>query len=171
MTFLDRLNSPKFDFMQNQSGGKIIKFQKSQALTSNFESFWSITQCGNWWNLLSHSFEKNFMKVTFSLKKNLALCSRNFQNVKLRLDFVEVWSFYQHSDFTWNQILANWNGPKMSFIAISETLNFDFSKFEQLSSPKFTKNSKFRVAKIPKNDIFGQFELPKIWFHVKLEWR
>ena len=42
MTFLDHLNSPKFDFTQNQSGGKILKFQQSQALTSHFESFWSI---------------------------------------------------------------------------------------------------------------------------------
>ena len=43
MTFLDRLNSPKFNFTQNWSGGgKIIKFQQSQALTSHFESFWSI---------------------------------------------------------------------------------------------------------------------------------
>ena len=42
MTFLDCFNSPKFDFTQNQSGGKIIKFQQSQALTSHFESFWSI---------------------------------------------------------------------------------------------------------------------------------
>ena len=29
----------------------------------------------------------------------LPLCSRNFQNVKLRLDFVEIGSFYCHSDF------------------------------------------------------------------------
>ena len=29
-----------------------------------------------------------------------ALCSRNFQNVKLRLDFVENGSFYHYSDFT-----------------------------------------------------------------------
>ena len=28
------------------------------------------------------------------------LCSRNFQNVKLRLDLVEILSFYRHSDFT-----------------------------------------------------------------------
>ena len=42
MTFQNRLDSPKFDFMQNQCGGKIIKFQQSQALTSHFESFWSI---------------------------------------------------------------------------------------------------------------------------------
>ena len=44
MAFLDRLNSPKFDFTQNRSGGKIIKYQQSQALSSNFESFWSIVQ-------------------------------------------------------------------------------------------------------------------------------
>ena len=42
MTFLGRLNSPKFDFLQNLSGGKMIKFQQSQALTSHFKSFWSI---------------------------------------------------------------------------------------------------------------------------------
>ena len=36
MTFLDRLNS------QNRSGGKVIKFQQSQVLTSHFESFWSM---------------------------------------------------------------------------------------------------------------------------------
>jgi len=44
MTFLDCLNSPKCDFTQNRSGGKIIKFQQSQALTSHFESFWSIVK-------------------------------------------------------------------------------------------------------------------------------
>ena len=42
MTFLDRLNSPKLDFTKNRSGGKMIKFQHSQALTSHFENFWSI---------------------------------------------------------------------------------------------------------------------------------
>jgi len=59
----------------------------------------------------------------------------------------------------------------MSFLAILEVLNFDFSKFEQLSSPIFTKNSKFRVSEIAKNDIFGSFEFTKILFQVKLEWR
>ena len=42
MTFLDRLNSQEFDFTKNLSGSKIIKFGQSQALTSHFESFWSI---------------------------------------------------------------------------------------------------------------------------------
>ena len=44
MTFLDRLISPKCDFTQNRSGGKIIKFQQSQALTSHFEIIWSIVR-------------------------------------------------------------------------------------------------------------------------------
>ena len=46
MTFLDHLNLPKLDFTQNRSGGKIIKYQQSQALTSHFESFWSIVKSG-----------------------------------------------------------------------------------------------------------------------------
>ena len=56
----------------------------------------------------------------------IALCSRNFQTVKLRLDFVEIWQFYRHSDFVWSHILANSNGPSLSFMAILETLNFEF---------------------------------------------
>ena len=48
----------------------------------------------------------------------------------------------------------------MSFLAILEGLNFDFSEFEQLLSPK-----------IAKNDIFGPFEFAKTVFHVKLERR
>ena len=51
MTILDRLNSPKFDFTQNRSGDKIIKFQQSQDLTSHFESFWSIVNCKQGSNL------------------------------------------------------------------------------------------------------------------------
>ena len=42
MTFLDHLNLPKLDFTYNLSCGKMIKNQQSQALTSHFESFWSI---------------------------------------------------------------------------------------------------------------------------------
>ena len=50
----------------------------------------------------------------------------------------------------------------MLFLPILEVLNFDFSKFEQLPSPKFTKNTKFSVSKIAKNNIFGLFEFAKI---------
>ena len=39
MKCFDRLNWPKFE---KRSRGKMIKFQQSQALTSHFESFWSI---------------------------------------------------------------------------------------------------------------------------------
>ena len=42
MTFLDCLKMPKFDFTQNRSDSKIIKYYQSQTLTSHFESFWSI---------------------------------------------------------------------------------------------------------------------------------
>ena len=62
------------------------------------------------------------------------LCSRNFQNVKLRLDFVEIWSIYLHSDSTWNHILRNSNSPNMSFLAI-----LNFGKFGTWSLLKFTK--------------------------------
>ena len=71
-----------------------------------------------------HKFPKNCRNNFVNKSRNLrvmttrTLCSRNFQNVKLRLDFFEIWSFYCNSDFTWNQILVNSNGPKMSFLAI-----------------------------------------------------
>ena len=45
MTFQDRLNSQKFDFTKDWSGGTIIKLQQSHALTSQFESYWSIVNC------------------------------------------------------------------------------------------------------------------------------
>ena len=113
--------------------------------------------------------KKSIHWYLFASSKN-ALCSRNFQNVKLRLDFVEIRSFYRHSYFTWNPTLANSNGPKMLLLPILEVLNFDISKFEQLSSPKFTKIQS-SVSKIAKNYIFGLFEFTKIGFHVKSEWR
>ena len=72
-------------------------------------------------------FERGFLRVPRTLWKiqclsfflaiytkkpisNTALCSRNFQNVKLSLDFIEIRSFYCHYDF-----LAYSNSPKMSF--------------------------------------------------------
>ena len=64
--------------------------------------------------------------------------------------------FYVRSD------LVNSNGPKMLFLAILEVLNFDFSKFEQLSSPRFTKIQSSESPKLPK------MTFTKIWFHVFL---
>ena len=90
--------------------------------------------------------------------------------VKPSLDFVEGWSFYRHSGFTSNQILVNSNGPKMSFVAISETLNFEFLVNLELEGCSNLLKSKLRTSKIAKNDI-GPFEFAKIWFHVKSERR
>ena len=62
MTFLDRLNSPKFDFTLKWSVGEMIKFQQSQALTSHVESFWSILkgyfQFSIQWYKSNHFFQK-----------------------------------------------------------------------------------------------------------------
>ena len=59
MTFLDHLNSSKFDFTENWSGDKIIKYQQSQALTSHFESFWSIVH-----NYVDFKYEANYQDWT-----------------------------------------------------------------------------------------------------------
>ena len=41
--------------MVNLSGGKIIKCQQSQALTSHFESFWSIIDLALFWVLYNYT--------------------------------------------------------------------------------------------------------------------
>ena len=61
-----------------------------------------------------------------NFKESPALCSRNFQYMKLRLAFVQILSFYRHSDFLWNHILGNSSSPKMLFLTILEVLNFEF---------------------------------------------
>ena len=48
------------------------------------------------------------------------------KNVKLRLHSVGILQYYCYTDFMWNQILANPNGQKMSFLAIVEVLNISF---------------------------------------------
>ena len=53
----------------------------------------------------------------------------------------------------------------MSFLAILKVLNFDFIKFEQLSSAKFIKiQSSESLNKIAKNYIFEHLILPKLDF-------
>ena len=82
-----------------------------------------------------------------------ALCSRNFQNVKLRLDFV-----YDH--FTATQILY-----EIKFWRIQTVQKCCF--WQSLRCQVYQK-SKFRVSKVAKNDIFGPFELAEIWFLLNL---
>ena len=63
MTFLDCLNWPKFDITQNLSDGKMIKFQQNQALTSHFESFWSIVYRVYFYTIdLCDSTKANFLQ-------------------------------------------------------------------------------------------------------------
>ena len=100
-------------------------------------------------------------QILIRVRVTLSLCSRNFQNVKLRLDFVKIWSFYHHSDFAWNHLLVYSYGPKMLILAILEVLNFDFSKFEQLSSTKFTKIQSSEALNLPKMTFLDRLNSPK----------
>ena len=56
------------------------------------------------------------------------------------------------------------NCPKMSFLAILEVLNFDFSKFEQLSRPKFNKIQSSESLKLPKMTFLDPLKSPKFDF-------
>ena len=49
----------------------------------------------------------------------------------------------------------------MSFLAILELLNFDFSQFEQLLSPKVTKIERSEALKLPKMTFLDRLNLPK----------
>ena len=55
------------------------------------------------------------------------------------------------------------NSPKMLFLAISEGLNFDFSKFEQLLSTRFTKIQS-PSPELPKMTFLEHLNLPKLDF-------
>ena len=60
---------------------------------------------------------------------------------------------------------------KMSYLAILDTLNFEFLVNLGLESCSNLQKSKFRTPKIVKNDILGPFDYIKILFHVKSEWQ
>ena len=65
------------------------------------------------YSLISFVFTtKNKTEITQSSSRFTMLLK--LSNVKSRPEFVEICKFYRHSDFTWKQILANSNGPKMS---------------------------------------------------------
>ena len=74
----------------------------------------------------------------------------------------EILPFYCHSDFTRNPILVNSNGQEMSFLAILETLNFEFLVNLELESCSKLLKSKFRTSEIVKINIIGPFEFPKM---------
>ena len=102
-------------------------------------------------------------------KKVYELCvSENDENIKVSNapETFKMWS-KGHSNFAWNQILANWNGPKMSFLAILETLNYEFLVNLGLDSYSNVLKTNLRTSEITKSDIFGPFQFAKIWFHAK----
>ena len=84
-----------------------------------------------------------------------------------------VWEFYNFSAIQILRELKFWWIQRVNNVIYGtlEVLNFDFSNFEQFLKPQIYQNSKFRVSKIAKNDIFRPFEFTKIWFHKKKEWR
>ena len=75
------------------------------------------------------------------------LCFRNFQNVKLRLDFVEIWLFYRHSDFTWNQILANSKCYFWQFERFWILISLNLSNLQIPNLPKFKVQSLWNCQK------------------------
>ena len=76
-----------------------------------------------------------------------ALCSRNFQNVKLRQHGMEILKFACHADFTWNQILVNSNCQKCHLWHL-EVLNLNFSKFEPFLKSQIYQNSHWEFLKL-----------------------
>ena len=52
----------------------------------------------------------------------------------------------------------------MFILAILEGLHFDFSKFEQLTGPEFTKIHSPEFLKLPKMTVLDRLNLPKFDF-------
>ena len=73
------------------------------------------------------------MHCLFSLSKLNSQCSMLQKSSKCDVKAVHCgnFQFYCHSNFTWNQILVNYHGPKNEILAILEVLKFDFGKFVQ----------------------------------------
>ena len=81
----------EFCLVKRSVGATISKyFIISLAVFHLVKELFQITQVGQ---KMLHQYRKNFTE---------SLCSRNFQNVKLWLDFLEIWLFYRHSNFAWN---------------------------------------------------------------------
>ena len=115
---------------------------------------------------------KGFFKLyttRFSPDANGPLCSRNFQNVKLRHDFVETWSFSSHSDFTKIQFWQIQTSKNVIFGNLLDSEFWIFGKFGTWKLLKFNKIKIQIVCNCQKWQI-GPFEFAKMWFHVKTEW-
>ena len=86
----------------------------------------------------------SIFKGTISSK---TLCSRNFQNVKLKKHGVEILQFarfYMKSNF------GAFKQSKMSFLALLEVLDFNSSKFEPFLKHQIYQNSNLTVSEMVK---------------------
>ena len=169
-TLLYRSQRP--DFMSNYSffqNGCFSNFPKDsmRILCKKGQNYWKYRVCKLNWD--SNGKRDNLVEL-----HTLSLCSRNFQNVKLMLDFVKTWSIYGHWDFMWNPVLVNSNSPKMSILAILETQNFESLVHLGLESCSNLLKSKLRTSKIAKKWYFWTAWIRqnlisrKIWVAVKL---
>ena len=69
---------------------------------------------------------------------------------EVKLDFVKILIILPPLRFYVKSNFGKFKRYKKSFLAILQVLNFDFSTFEQLSSPKFTKFQSSECLKLPK---------------------
>ena len=81
MTFLTVWICHNLISRKNWSGGKTIKFQQGQALTSHFESFWSIVACKENWEIFLKEFSEAGINALWRFL------------IKQHPDYFEVWSF------------------------------------------------------------------------------
>ena len=113
-------------------------------------------------------------------KKKKKFMYSNYSTMLQKLSKCEVkawlcWNLiiFRQSYLTWNEISVNSDGPKMLIFTILEVLNFDFSKFEQLSRPKFTKILSSESLQLPKMTFLdslnsSKFDFAKIGVTIKL---
>ena len=94
-----------------------------------------------------------------------ALCSRNFQNVKLRPTIQEsiCHSIWCEINFGMIWVL------KIAIFTILETLKIEIWQIWDYRNGSNLPKLNFKTSKSAKNDTFWPFEFTKIWLHVKSE--
>ena len=127
---------------------KQLIYQKLHAKAPNIRFTSEFVQCV--------SFELFYFQI-------MTLCSKNFQNVKLRLDFISLiillpLRIYVKSNF------GEFKRFKNVIFCHFWVLNFDFNKFKQLSSPKFTTIQGSESLKLAKITFLDCLNSPKFDF-------
>ena len=116
-----------------------------------------------------HNFSIPQILRNFSRQKCLslinfitALCSRNFQNVKLRYALHNA-RIYLHLNFVWNQFCQNLNLKNCHF-TISETLSFEFWQIRDLRNGSNWLKMIFKTHRSAKMTFLDRFNSPKFDF-------